>query len=91
MTEDEFQQFKTDASKKRMTLDDAYYILNKDKAAKNVANNTKQDMLNQMKNVRNIPTSASDSNNQGDSQQSPDNKLFDNMLDLDGDVDNLFG
>ena len=48
-------------------------------------------MLNQMKNVRNIPTSASDSNNQGNSQKTPDNTVFDNMLGLDEDVDNLFG
>ena len=60
-------------------------------SAKNVANNTKKDMLKQMKNVRNIPASASDSNNQGNSQKTPDNKLFDNMLGLDEDVDNLFG
>lgn len=91
MTAEEFDQFKAAASQRKMTLDDAYYILNKDKATKNVANNTKQDMLKQMKNVRNIPASASDSNNQGNSQKSPDNKLFDNMLSLDGDVDNLFG
>jgi len=48
-------------------------------------------MLNQMKNVRNIPTSASDSNNQGNSQVDPNDKLFDGMLGLDNDVDNLFG
>ena len=59
--------------------------------AKNIANNTKKDMLDQMKNVRNIPTSASDSNNQGNSQKTPDNTVFDNMLGLDEDVDNLFG
>ena len=74
-----------------MTLDDAYYLINKDMQAKNIANNTKKDMLDQMKNVRNIPASASDSNNQGDSNQTPDNKLFDQMAGLDEDVDNLFG
>ena len=63
----------------------------KDNAAKNVANSTKQDMLAQMKNVRNIPTSASDSNNQGDSKPSASNQAFDAMLGLDNDVDNLFG
>ena len=91
MTPEEFNQFKTAASSRKLTLDDAYYILNKDKTAKNVANSTKQDMLNQMKNVRNIPASASDSNNQGNSQKSPDDTLFEGMLGLDDDVDNLFG
>ena len=75
----------------KLSLDDIYYLVNKDKAATNVANNTKQDMLKQMKNVRNIPASASDSNNQGNSQKSPDDTLFEGMLGLDDDVDNLFG
>ena len=79
------------AKSRNLTLDDIYYLLNKDQAATNVANNTKQDMLNQMKNVRNIPTSASDSNNQGSSQKSPEEKLFDGMMSIDGGVDDLFG
>tara|TARA_R110002020_G_scaffold443294_2_gene654534 strand:+ start:858 stop:1730 length:873 start_codon:yes stop_codon:yes gene_type:complete len=91
MSNEKFELFKKAASQKTMTLDDAYFLINKDMQAKNIANNTKQDMLNQMKNVRNIPTSASDSNNQGNSQKTPDNTVFDNMLGLDEDVDNLFG
>ena len=91
MSDENFNKFKEIASERILTLDDAYYLINKDMAAKNVANNTKKDMLKQMKNVRNIPASASDSNNQGNSQKTPDNKLFDNMLGLDEDVDNLFG
>ena len=91
MTPEQFGEFQKAASQKRMTLDDAYYILNKDRTAANVANNTKSDMLTQMKNVRNIPATASDSNNQGTSQQNPDDKLFDSMVGSDSDVDNLFG
>ena len=91
MSDEDFKNFQKAAATRRMTLDDAYYLINKDNAAKNVANSTKQDMLKQMKNVRNIPTSASDSNNQGDSKPSASNQAFDAMLSLDGDVDNLFG
>jgi len=91
MTDEQFDQFKQAASQKRMTLDDAYYILNKDKAAANVANSTKAAMLNQMKNVRNIPTTASDSNNQGTSQKNPNDSIFDAMVGSENDVDNLFG
>ena len=91
MSDEDFTNFQKAAATRRMTLDDAYYLINKDNAAKNVANSTKQDMLAQMKNVRNIPTSASDSNNQGDSKPSASNQAFDAMLGLDNDVDNLFG
>tara|TARA_R100000808_G_scaffold24423_2_gene56229 strand:- start:1488 stop:2387 length:900 start_codon:yes stop_codon:yes gene_type:complete len=91
MSHEEFMNFTKQASSRKMTLDDAYYLINRDSSAKNIANNTKQDMLKQMKNVRNIPTSASDSNNQGNSDRNPSNEAFDRMMGLDDDVDNLFG
>ena len=91
MSNEDFAKFQKAASTRRMTLDDAYFLINKDMAAKNVANSTKQDMLTQMKNVRNIPTSASDSNNQGDSKPNASNQAFDAMMGLDSDVDKLFG
>jgi len=47
-------------------------------------------MLNQMKNVRNIPASASGANSQA-IEKSDDDKLFEGLLGLDGDLDNLFG
>ena len=48
-------------------------------------------MLDQMKNVRNIPTSASDSNNQGDVKKSADDSIFDSLANSDRGLDNLFG
>jgi len=47
-------------------------------------------MLTQMKNVRNIPPTASGANSQAE-EKSPDNAVFDGILGLDGDLDNLFG
>ena len=73
-----------------MTLDDINYIVNKDLAAANVADSTKKDMLNQMKNVRNMPTSASGANSQR-VESNKDRDVFDNILDFDNSVDNLFG
>ena len=91
MSKEDFATFKEAAKSRKLTIDDVYYLLNKDKANKNVANSTKQDMLTQMKNVRNIPSTASDSNNQGTADKSKDDQLFDCILGLDGNVDNLFG
>ena len=73
-----------------MTLDDINYVLNKDKTAANVAQSTKKDMLNQMQNVRNMPTSASGANSQG-GNKSQDREVFENILGFDDNVDNLFG
>ena len=90
MTPEQFQTMMAAAGKRRITLDDIYHLLNKDKVNQNVANNTKDDMLKQMKNVRNIPTSASGTNS-AQVQSSPDNDVFDKIVGSDGDVDNLFG
>ena len=90
MTPEQFQTMMGEAGKRRITLDDIYHLLNKDKVNQNVANNTKDDMLKQMKNVRNIPTSASGTNS-AQVQSSPDSDVFDQIIGSDGDIDNLFG
>ena len=89
MTDEEYASFVTAAKNHQMTLDDVAYVLNRDKNAANVANSTKKDMLNQMKSVRNMPTSAAGANSQG-GQQSADSSLFDGLLGLDDSVDKLF-
>ena len=48
-------------------------------------------MLAQMKNVRDIPTSQGGTNNAGDTQASPDDSVFDTLVDVDGNLDNMFG
>jgi len=90
MSPEQFQVMMAEAGKRRITLDDVYHLLNRDKADQNVANNTKDDMLKQMKNVRNIPASASGTNS-AQVQSSPDDNVFDKIVDSDGDIDNLFG
>ena len=90
MSDKEFQTMMGAAQKRKITLDDVYYLLNKDKVQTNVANSTKDDMLKQMKNVRNIPTSASGTNS-AQVEQSPDDNVFDKIVGSDGDIDNLFG
>ena len=90
MSEEQFAAFKEKAQKHIMTLDDVNYLLNRDANNTNVANSTKKDMLNQMKNVRNMPTSASGANNQ-DPGRSESDDVFDAIKGLDEGVDNLFG
>ena len=90
MTDEEYGVMVEKAKKYTLSLDDVHYLLNRYKTAANVAQHTKKDMLTQMKNVRDIPTSASDSNNQGQTKDA-NSDLFDNILDLDGGVDDLFG
>ena len=90
MSDDDFTNFKIKAQEHVMSLDDINYLLNRGEVAKNVAKNTKNEMISQMKNVRAIPTSASGANSQGQSL-SQDDMVFNAIKGLDDGVDNLFG
>ena len=94
LTEHEFQNFVQEAQHKfqneGMSFDDMWLLVNKDKAVQNVANSTKKDMLNQMKNVRNIPASQSASNNAG-KPTNVTNNVFDALLNSDGNIEDLLG
>ena len=90
MSDKDFETFKAKAQEHVMTLDDVNYLLNRGQNNENVANSAKKDMLNQMKNVRNMPTSASGANNQ-DPGRSESDEVFDAIKGLDEGVDNLFG
>ena len=90
MTDEQYEEFVGKAKKHVLSLDDINYLLNRDQAAANTANATRTDMLNQMKNVRNMPTSASGANSQA-VPESPENTVFDALKGMDDDMDNLFG
>ena len=90
MTDEQFNNFKVRAQKHILTLEDVDYLLNRDQANANVVQHTKTDMLNQMKNVRNIPATASGANSRAQDID-PNNAVFDTIMGTDGDLDNLFG
>jgi len=94
MTNDEFQAFATEAqariSERGITFDDMYAMVNQNKVNANVANATKKDMINQMKNVRDIPTSVGNANNAGKANNQNDN-VFDALLNSDGNIEELLG
>ena len=90
MGDEEFSGLMAQAKSHKMTMDDVYYILNKDKVAGNVARSTKQDMLDQMKSVRDIPTTASGVNSPR-TEKNPNDDVFDTILGQGQDLDDLFG
>ena len=91
MTDADFNDMMEKAKHKKFTLEDMHFLLNKDSVTKNVANSTKQDMLNQMKNARDIPVSQANVNSAPKGEENPDNKVFDAILGLDSTFDDLFG
>ena len=94
MTSDEFNAFTNEARERikinGITFEDMYLMVNQGKVSKNVANSTKEDMLNQMKNVRDIPASVGSANNAGKSNNQNDN-VFDALLNSDGNIEELLG
>jgi hypothetical protein len=94
MTADEFKAF-TDEAKARIktqgiSFEDMYLLTNQSKVNQNIANSTKNEMLNQMQNVRNIPASVSDANNAGKPNNQNDS-VFDALLSSDGNIEDLLG
>tara|TARA_R100000808_G_C2150339_1_gene159079 strand:- start:89 stop:1000 length:912 start_codon:yes stop_codon:yes gene_type:complete len=93
MDDEQFSQFVREAqnrfSKNGLSFDDMFMLTNKGAVNQNVANATKQDMLNQMKTVRDIPVSQSSSNNAG-TANNPNDSVFDTLLNSDGNIEELF-
>ena len=91
MTDQDYANMMEKAKSHVLSLDDIHHLINKDATNKNVANATREDMLTQMKNVRDIPASASSANSQGNDKESFEDEVFNALLGSDGDIDNLFG
>ena len=91
MTDEEFTAMVGKAKEHKLTLEDIYFLMNKDKANANVANNTKQDMMNQMKNMKDMPSTVGATNSAGSADKSEDDQIFDSILGSDGKLDSLFG
>ena len=90
MDNTQFDDMQKWAQSRELTLEEIYYLKNKQNVANNVANNTKQEMLTQMRNVQSIPTSASNTNSAPD-QRSPDDAVYDILKGMDDGAENLFG
>jgi len=90
MSDDEYSVMVEQAKEHTLSLDDIYFLLNKEQSSANVKNATQNDMLNQMKNVRNMPTSQSQSNNVGETR-STEEQMFDSIFGDTTNENSLFG
>ena len=79
MSQEDFDSMVVRAKQHTLSLDDINYVLNRDQNAANVRNSTQQEMLSQMKNVRNMPTSQGNQNNMGETQTSEE-QMFDSVF-----------
>jgi len=90
MSDEQFADMMKSAKGRKMTLEDVHFLVNKERANANVANSTKNDMMNQMRQVRDIPTTAGGVNSPR-SEQSQDDQIFDDLMGSGGSMEELFG
>jgi hypothetical protein len=90
MSETDFANMLKQANEKKFSYDDMYFLMNRDNVAKNVATSTKNEMLGQMKQARQIPTSQGGTNSSPSPAKSADDGIFDALLDSDGGLSDLF-
>ena len=91
MTNEEWNDFVDYSKSRTLTLDDIYYLKNRDNRDKQVANSTRQEMKDQMQRVRSKPQSAAKAGSQGTPQKSGDDNIFDSILGIDKELDSMFG
>ena len=79
------------AKDKTLTLDDILYLKTRQDREKNVAGAAREEMLSQMKNVRQKPASLSSTGSRPSAKKSQEDNLFDAILGIDSDLENAFG
>jgi hypothetical protein len=89
MPREQFSAFMDSLKERKITLDDLYYLQNRGKTQQNVAKSVKEDMISQMKNVRDIPTSAGGINSPR-AEKSMDDQIFETVNDSTIDFDDIF-
>ena len=80
------------ANSRTLSLDDIYYLKNRENRDKNVADSARKDMSEQMKRVRQKPQSASSIGGASrDNEVSPDEQVFEAILGIDSELESVFG
>jgi len=90
MGEDEWGDFKTFAKNKKLTLDDIYYLKNRESRETNIAKDASTQVAQQMKNVNERPQSLATTGSQ-EVETSQEDQLFDSILGIDKHLESAFG
>jgi hypothetical protein len=78
--DDDYNDLMDYAKSHRLTLEDVYYLKNRITRDDKVAGNARDEVINQMKNVRSMPTSIASSGNLPQEEKSVDDVVFDKLL-----------
>tara|TARA_Y100001951_G_scaffold103965_1_gene114124 strand:- start:577 stop:1434 length:858 start_codon:yes stop_codon:yes gene_type:complete len=90
MTDEQWSVFVDFAKSKSLELDDIYYLMNRKNRDEKIADNTRQELQDKMREVQNQPGSLATA---GGTQveRSPDDTIFDAILGSDNELEEAFG
>ena len=91
MSKDEFSDLSKWAQTHQLSWEDIYFLKNRDKANAKIANNSKQQVLDQMKNVQSAPATASSAGGENPGERDHNDAIFDLIQKADNNLDNVFG
>ena len=90
MSDDEWKDFVDFAKSKSLELEDIYFLKNRENREANIADNTRQQMADQMRKAQDQPRSLATAGSTP-VEQSPDDSVFDAIVGLDSELDSVFG
>ena len=91
MSKDEFSDLSKWAQTHQLSWDDIYFLKNRDKANAKIASNSKQQVLDQMKNVQSVPATASSAGGENPGERDHNDAIFDLIQKADNNLENVFG
>ena len=92
MNDEQWKELVDYANSRTLSLDDIYYLKNRENRDKNVADSARKDMSEQMKRVRQKPQSASSIGGASrNNEVSPDEQVFEAILGIDSELESVFG
>ena len=91
MSKDEFSGLSKWAQSHQLSWDDINYLKNRDKANAKIANNSKQQVLDQMKNVQSMPATATSAGGENPGERDHNDAIFDLIQKADNNLENVFG
>ena len=90
MNESQFKELSDWAQTHQLSWDDIYYLKNRDKVNANIANNSKKQVLDQMKTVQSAPATASSAGGEVPGDGDHNDAIFDLIQKADNNLENVF-
>ena len=89
MTDDQWGNFADFAKSKSLELDDIYYLMNRSNRDEQIADNTREELHQKMREVQQIPGSLAETGG-AQVEESPDDRVFDAILGSDTMLEEAF-